>query len=132
MRMRARAWMCSFSIAAVAVSGCSDDERLISEGSEIMLVALNQGHTGDLGGISGADALCNSQAADAGRKETFLAFLSTDKKHVKDLVDPSLAERVPVINAKGEVLAEGWNMLMEQGRWTSGMYLHAFSPVAAR
>jgi hypothetical protein len=125
MRTRALLWI--FAIGTTAVAGCSDEERLITEGSEIMLVALNEGHNGDLGGVSGADALCNSQAADAGRKETFFAFLSTDKKHVKDLVDPTLAGTAPVINARGEILAEAWNLLMEEGRWTSGIYLHAFS-----
>ena len=40
--------------------------------------ATSTTHTGDLGGLAGADAICNARAQEAGLQGTYMAWLSTD------------------------------------------------------
>jgi len=126
--MRRRLLLVGMAVAVPLTLSCSDDNTThdpLPTADQYVLAALNEAHTGDLGGLTGADALCTSQAAAAGRKETFKAFLSTKAFDVRDLVPSAAASGVPCINTRGEVLSESWGGLMENGSW-SGAYLYTF------
>jgi hypothetical protein len=62
----------------------------------------NPGKGGDLGGLAGADAHCQSLAAAAGAgSKTWHAFLSTDKVNAKDRIGKG-----PWVNVKGVQVAK--------------------------
>jgi hypothetical protein len=66
------------------------------------VTSTNPGKGGDLGGLEGADAHCQSlaEAVGAGGK-TWRAYLSTDTEHAKDRIGTG-----PWYNAKGEMIAQ--------------------------
>jgi hypothetical protein len=97
-----------------AISGCY----------KIVLGALNEAHSGSLGGISGADALCAKQAKAAGYAGTFKAFLSGAARDVKDLVSAANASQ-PVINTLGQQLYGSWSQVFTQSTFSGG-YIHSF------
>ncbi len=74
----------------------------------VVIAGLHNAHNGNLGGLTGADALCNKEAKAAGRTEVFKAFLSSSKQHVKDLITGSNATGLPVVNIKGQKLFNSW------------------------
>jgi hypothetical protein len=97
--------------------------------NQILLVALNQAHTGNLGGIKGADSKCQAQAKAAGQVGVFRAFLSDASQNVKDLVGgPNAA--LPVVNTKGQVMFKSWAAISTGGAWTNGVQLHTFTGTA--
>jgi hypothetical protein len=116
--------------AALVSWACSDEDNVHSPlptASNVALVALNEGHTGDLGGLSGADQLCLTQATAAGRPEKeWRAYLSTKAFNLVDLVASETAATTPVVNGNGEQIATSWAALMAQTRWSTSAYLYSF------
>ena len=92
----------------------------------IILSALNEAHTGALGGTVGADLLCENQAKSTGHKGAFKAFLSATGRNVKDLVKPCCASKFPVLNTKSEVLYTSWNQIFTTTKWVANLYLYSF------
>lgn len=92
----------------------------------IVLTTLNEAHTGALGGIGGADALCANQAKATGHKGVYKAFLSAAGRDVKDLVKPCCATKFPVLNTKAEVLYTSWNQIFTTSKWVTNLYLYSF------
>ncbi|PRQ04919.1 DUF4215 domain-containing protein [Enhygromyxa salina] len=90
----------------MAMDGCSP-----SCGWEFRLAfATSTTHTGDLGGLAGADAICNMLAQDAGLPGTYMAWLST--------VDESPATRftqstVPYVLPDANQVADDWADLID-------------------
>jgi hypothetical protein len=107
------------SAGATDVTGCGSCDPTSSQTSwtqtpgcfKIVFTALNEAHTGNLGGVAGADALCMKQAAEAGFSGTFRAFLSSSTQDAKNLVTGTAATSVPVITANGVQLFAAWNKM---------------------
>lgn len=92
---------------------------------EIMLAALNNGHTGNLGGLNGADALCQAEAGAAGMAGTFKAFLSTTTQNANSIISGAQVS-YPVVNSKGEQLYSSWSSIFSVSQWTGGLFLYSF------
>lgn len=71
--------------------------------TKLVFVTNNVFH-GDLGGLAGADALCNSEASILGRPGTYKAWL-TGLGSVSERMTPS---NVPYVRADGSVVAYNW------------------------
>ncbi|MEM1030577.1 MAG: DUF1554 domain-containing protein [Myxococcota bacterium] len=99
-------------------SGCtiSQDNDCLTE---ITMATLNNGRDGNLGGIAGADALCQAQASAAGFTGTWKAFLSDATQDVKDIV-PSQYQNLPVRNSVGTDLWTDWNQVFVNPNWQPG------------
>ncbi|MDK1386234.1 hypothetical protein QN224_12530 [Sinorhizobium sp. 8-89] len=66
------------------------------------VTSANPGKGGDLGGLAGADAYCNTLATASGSTgKTWKAYLSTDAENAKDRIGSG-----PWYNAKGEKIAD--------------------------
>ncbi|MDK1494414.1 hypothetical protein QN219_31190 [Sinorhizobium sp. 7-81] len=66
------------------------------------VTSANPGKGGDLGGLAGADAYCNTLATPSGATgKTWKAYLSTDAENAKDRIGNG-----PWYNAKGEKIAD--------------------------
>jgi hypothetical protein len=91
----------------------------------IVLVALNNGHTGNLGGLAGANTLCQNEATAAGLTGTYKAFLSTTTQDVRDLI-PTASASQPVYNSKGQELFSSWSSIFYGAKWGSGETIYAF------
>jgi hypothetical protein len=66
------------------------------------VTSVNPGKGGNLGGLAGADAHCQSLAAAVGAGgKTWRAYLSTDSVNAKDRIGSG-----PWYNAKGELIAQ--------------------------
>ena len=66
------------------------------------VTSVNPGKGGDLGGLAGADAHCQSLAAAVGAGgKTWRAYLSTDTVNAKDRIGSG-----PWYNSKGELIAQ--------------------------
>jgi large repetitive protein len=86
--------------------------------TEVVLSALDAEYSGDLGGISGANSLCSSQAATYGHSGEWVALLSTSTQNAIDLVpnitNPSgnsFWSDVNIIDINGSSLLSSWNSL---------------------
>lgn len=101
--------------------------------SKIVLAALNESHTGDLGGIAGANALCAQQAAAAGYGGTWLALLATATQNISELVPASLRSNTPVVMLNGTQLYSSWDDAMSRGYsdWSGSQYMLRFSGSSA-
>ena len=66
-------------------------------------------HIGDLGGMSGADAICQSRAASAGLSGTFLPWLSDSTTSPSDRFTRL---GVPFVTVDGTVVARDWQDLV--------------------
>lgn len=77
------------------------DQKVSAKQMSFFVTSSNPGKGGDLGGLSGADAFCQSLAdsVDAGDRE-WKAYLSTDTENARDRIGKG-----PWINAKGIVVA---------------------------
>lgn len=96
--------------------------------SKIILAALNEPHPGDLGGISGANALCAAQAQAAGVPGTWKAFLSSSTQNVKDLITGTNATTIPVVNLQGGQMYSYWDYIFITSLWSSaGYYMYTFA-----
>lgn len=74
----------------------------------IVLVALNKGYTGNLGGVTAADALCQAEATKLGISQNVSALLSTASRDAIDLVP--LADRSKkVVNGLGMTVYPSWD-----------------------
>jgi len=114
------------ALSLTLLSACPEDPAPLPLGTEIVLAALNEAHTGNLGGLDGADALCTSQAKAAGRQETYKAFLSASSRDVRYLIGAGMFETIPVLNTKEEQLYPSWREAFSSSSWRSGAYLYAF------
>jgi hypothetical protein len=91
----------------------------------IVLVALNHGYTGNLGGLSGANSKCVAQASAAGLTGTFKALLSTTIQSAKGIM-PSTKASGQVYNTKGQQLYSSWNAMFTPSTWATGTTIYAF------
>jgi hypothetical protein len=78
-----------------------------AENMSFFVTSANPGNGGDLGGLAGADAHCQSlaEAVGAGNK-TWRAYLSTSEENARDRIGAG-----PWYNAKGELIAENVEQL---------------------
>ncbi|MBP2234881.1 hypothetical protein J2Z31_001373 [Sinorhizobium kostiense] len=75
------------------------------------VTSSNPGKGGDLGGLAGADAHCNSLATASGSTgKTWRAYLSTDEENARDRIGTG-----PWFNAKGEKIADDVASLHSDG-----------------
>ena len=95
--------------------------------TKILLAALNEAHTGNLGGITGADALCQTQATAAGYGGVWKAFLSGSTRNVKDLITGTNATTKPVVNLQGQQMYATWSAIFGSTTWaTTASYMYTF------
>lgn len=87
----------------VAVLTCSPLSAQAQDTSmSFFVTSANPGRGGDLGGLAGADAYCNSLATASGSTgKTWRAYLSTDTENARDRIGNG-----PWYNAKGEKIAD--------------------------
>ena len=64
-----------------------------------MLIALNSLHSGSLGGLSGADKMCQDASRISSLTGTFKAFMSGIDRSLKSLISARY-RRLPVVNVK--------------------------------
>lgn len=98
---------------------------------QVLLVALDQAQTGNLGGVQGADGLCQTQAQAAGMPGTFRAFLSSSSQDVKDLVSGASAA-LPVVNTQGQVMFSSWAAVFSTQEWADNVELYNFAGAAVQ
>jgi len=94
--------------------------------TKIVVSALNNAHQGNMGGIKGADALCNKEAKASNFKQTWKAFLSTSKVPVKDMFKGNEATGLKVYNSKNQLLSNSWTTLMNSGNGNLSASIYAF------
>lgn len=90
----------AFAATALALSlaGAYAQETSMS----FFVTSANPGKGGDLGGLAGADAYCNTLATASGSTgKNWRAYLSTDAENAKDRIGTG-----PWHNAKGEKIAD--------------------------
>jgi hypothetical protein len=90
----------AFAAAALALSfaGAYAQDTSMS----FFVTSANPGKGGDLGGLAGADAYCNTLATASGATgKNWKAYLSTDTENAKDRIGAG-----PWYNAKGEKIAD--------------------------
>ena len=92
------------ALAAAALLACSAIGGVYAQDTTMsfFVTSANPGKGGDLGGLAGADAYCNTLATAAGSTgKTWKAYLSTDAENAKDRIGAG-----PWFNAKGEKIAD--------------------------
>jgi hypothetical protein len=99
--------------------------------TNIVIAALNEGHNGALGGLAGADNLCATQAAAAGRGGTWKALLSSAAQDVVSLITGSNATDKAVVNLRNQPLYASWSALFPVAgsavQWNAATsYLYSF------
>jgi cysteine-rich repeat protein len=109
--------VCGDGFVNVGVEQCDDGNDDPNDGCspscvwEYRLVfATSTLHTGNLGGLAGADAICNARAQAAGLPGTYMAWLSTGQG------SPStrfVKSTVPYQLVNGHVVANSWNDLVD-------------------
>ncbi|MCA9669298.1 MAG: DUF1554 domain-containing protein [Myxococcales bacterium] len=77
----------------------------------IIIAALNEPHSGKLGGTAGADALCAQQASAAGRPGQWKALLADSNRSVQSLITGTNATTRPVITTQGVQMYANWNSI---------------------
>lgn len=104
MRRLAVACLC------LALLGC-DDASTSGPEVDFFVTSVGAGRGGDLGGLEGADAHCQSLADAAGlAPRTWRAFLSTSTEDARDRIGEG-----PWRNAAGDVVAENLDGLLADG-----------------
>lgn len=86
-------------------------ERIRSAAQRLNLVALNQPHSGDLGGLDAADRLCYQQAKAMGLPTNYRAFVSSRRQQLLHLVAPAFRHTLPVTNLRGDVMFRSWSSI---------------------
>lgn len=83
----------------------------------LKLVALNQPHTGNFGGVYKADQMCYEQAKAMGLSAYYRAFLSSPKPRAvnKDLVPQKFRESYPITNLRGDILFSNYKSIFTGG-----------------
>jgi len=110
----------------VCTPGTSATSWIAKPDCGIVLVALNSGYTGNLGGLTGANSKCQTQATAAGLTGTYKALLSTATQSAKGVVLSTSATQ-PVYNSKGQQLYSSWNAMFSPSKWTSGRDIYSFA-----
>ena len=101
------------------------------------LIAINIMRTGRLGGVQGADLMCQRDADRSGVEGNFRAFLpsaahmaSVDSDRVKAVLSPPfpfMSSTNPISNSRGQILFNSWDHMLETGGLiTSGASLYTF------
>ena len=86
-----------------------------AENMSFFVTSSNPGNGGDLGGLEGADAHCQSLAEAAGADDkTWRAYLSTSDEDARDRIGDG-----PWYNAKGELIAENVEQLHGENNLTA-------------
>ncbi|GCA51339.1 hypothetical protein KGO5_03788 [Sinorhizobium sp. KGO-5] len=99
----------AFTVAVLACSPLSAHAQDTS--MSFFVTSANPGRGGDLGGLAGADAYCNSLATASGSTgKTWRAYLSTDTENARDRIGNG-----PWYNAKGEKIADDVASLHSDG-----------------
>ena len=98
---------------------------------KVRLVALNEKRSGRLGGVRGADLLCQRDAERSNIEGTFRAFLPAvshpNEKDILSAAFPFTSNSNPIVNLKGELLFSSWdNMLETGGLFASSASLFSF------
>ncbi len=116
---------------------CTDNDQCCPAGclinndkdclTEIIISALNNGHTGNLNGIAGADAQCQAQAQAAGKTGTWRAFLSSTAQDVKDIL-PVPLQGLPIVRLDGQPLFNNWAHIWSLGsaNWGNSNDIQSF------
>ena len=91
------------ALAAIAFAlACSGSATAQDTSMSFFVTSANPGKGGDLGGLQGADAYCDTLAKAAGSTgKSWKAYLSTDAENAKDRIGTG-----PWYNAKGEKIAD--------------------------
>ncbi|MBL8583366.1 MAG: hypothetical protein JNL61_14220 [Rhizobiaceae bacterium] len=91
------------AVTTAAFLACAATGALAQDTSmSFFVTSVNPGKGGDLGGLAGADAYCDSLAQAAGvTGKTWHAYLSTDAENARDRIGAG-----PWYNAKGEKIAD--------------------------
>ncbi|MCA9665714.1 MAG: DUF1554 domain-containing protein [Myxococcales bacterium] len=113
-------------LAADASHDGADDATDASAFTSIVLVALDNAITGNLGGVAGADALCAQAASNAGSAGTYRAFLSSSTQDARDLVAPA-KRALPVLDTRGVMLFSSWNEIFTRNEWRDNARIDTFN-----
>lgn len=105
----------SLDISYMGQNVCSDSIQVTVEQPVLTITHKNvfvtsQAHTGDFGGLSGADAFCQSSAMNAGLSGTYKAWLSDSTGSPSTRFTPS---SVPYRLVDGTTIASDWNDLTD-------------------
>jgi cysteine-rich repeat protein len=110
---------CGDGFVQMGVEGCDDGNVNSLDGCSSTCVIENRKvfvtstlHTGNMGGLAGADAICNTRAAAANLTGTYMAWLSTSE------VNGTPATRfvqsaVPYLKVNGVKVADNWADLID-------------------
>lgn len=100
------------------------------------LIALNDRWSGRLGGVQGADLLCQRDADRSNVDGNFRAFLpsvshtaSVDHDMVKTILSPPFPfmSASPISNIRGQILFNSWDHMLETGgQVSSGASIYSF------
>ena len=106
-------WTLAVAASSLTVLGCMSGPAQREGGASQMsffVTSVNPGKGGDLGGLAGADAHCQSLAAAAGAgKRTWRAYLSTQGRELGDKGVIHARDRIgtgPWYNARGVRIAQ--------------------------
>ena len=80
------------------------DEYLAQQVKIVFLTSST--HTGDSGGVAGADAICRGLAADAGLPGLYRAWIATDE--TDDPASRFFKSPAPYILVSGDLVADNW------------------------
>jgi hypothetical protein len=95
--MRSTAILAASAAGFFAFAAEAQDETM-----SFFVTSVNPGNGGDLGGLDGADAYCDTLATAAGvAGKTWRAYLSTASENARDRIGAG-----PWVNAKGVTIAE--------------------------
>ncbi|MCA8881653.1 MAG: hypothetical protein KDA73_17255 [Rhodobacteraceae bacterium] len=95
--MRTTAFLAASAAGFFAFGAEAQDETM-----SFFVTSVNPGSGGDLGGLEGADAYCDTLATAAGiQGKTWRAYLSTASESARDRIGAG-----PWVNAKGVTIAE--------------------------
>ena len=105
----------SLDISYMGQSVCTDSIQVTIEQPVLTITHKNvfvtsQAHTGDFGGLSGADSFCQSLAMSAGLSGTYKAWLSDSTGSPSIRFTPS---SVPYRLVDGTTIANDWNDLTD-------------------
>lgn len=101
------------------------------------MIAINVKRSGRLGGVQGADLLCQRDAERSRVEGNFRAFLpsvahmaSVEADRVKAVLSPPfpfMSSNNPISNSRGQILFNSWDQMLETGGLiTSGASLYTF------